>query len=68
MSDLFGWAAQMIQANKNNLGTDQETQNMIDAIQSGDNKRGEQLANDILRKAGVSREQGIQMALQKFRR
>lgn len=65
-NNLFGWAAQMIQANQNNLGDDADTQSMIQAIQSGDAVRGEALANGILKKAGVSREQALQMAQQKF--
>lgn len=65
-NNLFGWAVQMIQANQKNLGDDADTQSMIQAIQSGDAARGEALANDILKKAGVSREQGLQMAQQKF--
>lgn len=65
---LLGWAAQMIQANKDNLGNDPDTQKMINVLQSGDSKSGEALANEILQKAGVSRERGLQMALQRFRK
>lgn len=63
---IFGWAAQMVEQNRKNLGDDADTQKMIQAIQSGNASQGEALANDILKKAGVSREQALQMAQQKF--
>lgn len=65
-NNIFNWATQMIQANQDNFGNDQETQQMIQAIQSGNAQQGEALANRILKKAGVSREQALQMAAQKF--
>lgn len=65
-NSVFNWAAQMIQANQGNFGDDKETQEMIQAIQSGNAQQGEALANQILKKAGVSREQALQMAAQKF--
>lgn len=65
-NNIFNWANQMIQANQDNFGNDQETQQMIQAIQSGNAQQGVALANQILKKAGVSREQALQMAAQKF--
>lgn len=65
-NNLFGWAAQMIQANQGNLGDDAETQEMVRAIQSGNASQGEAMANKILQKYGVSKDQALQMAAKKF--
>lgn len=42
------------------------TQEMIKVIQSGDSKRGEEIANNICQSYGMSREEATQQAQQMF--
>lgn len=49
-----------------NFANNQNAMNMINVIQSGDQKAGEALANNILQSMGMTREQGIELARQKF--
>lgn len=66
MNNMVQWAMQMLQAN-GVKEENEDTKRMVNAIRTGDEKAGVAIADDILRKAGVSRDQGIQIAMQRFR-
>lgn len=45
-----------------NIRSNPEAQEMLNVILTGDSKRGEEIANQILQKNGVSREEGVNRA------
>lgn len=63
---ILGYAMQMIQNNPN-ISNNPQAQEMIRAIQSGDEQAGSQLADNILKSYGMTREQGLNVAMQKLR-
>lgn len=62
---ILGYAMQMIKNNPN-IAQNPNSQNMIQAIESGDEKAGIELANNILKTYGVTKEQALSMAFQKL--
>lgn len=62
---LMNWALQMIQNNPNNQNNP-NAQKMIQAIQNNDQQTGEQIAQNILDAYGITRDQGVQMAMNFF--
>lgn len=65
MNPFMNLAMNMIQNNPN-VANNPRNKAMIDALRSGDNARGEQIANNLLQTYGVSREEGINQAMQYF--
>lgn len=63
---LQEYAMQMINQNPQVLQNNPRAQNMADVIKSGDNAAGEQLANNILQTMGITKEEAMRMAYQKF--
>ena len=63
---ILGYAMKMIQNNPN-IANNPQAQPMIDAIQRGDEQAGVELANNILQTYGLSKEQGLSIAMQKLR-
>lgn len=63
--DLRQFALDMLQRNPQ-IGQNPNSQAMIQALQSGNNAQGEQLANNILQSYGMSKEDGIKMARRFF--
>lgn len=49
-----------------NFKNNPEAQEMLNVILTGDSKRGEEIANQILQSNGVSREEGVNMARSYF--
>lgn len=62
---ILGYARNLIQSNPN-LRNNPEFAEMIDAIERNDASRGQELAQQILQKNGVTKEQGLSMAFRKF--
>lgn len=58
---LIGFALSMIERNPN-IKNNPQAQTMIDAIRTGDNVRGEQIANNICQSYGVSKDDAISRA------
>lgn len=63
---ILGYAMQMIRNNPQ-IAQNPNSQAMIQAIENGDEVAGTQLANNILNTYGLSKEQGISMALQRLK-
>lgn len=62
---ILGYARNMIQNNPQ-LRNNPEFAEMIDAIERGDATKGQQFAQQILQRNGVTKEQALSMAFQKF--
>lgn len=62
---IQGFAMNMIQNNPQLRNNPQFAQ-MIKAIESGDSAQGQQLAENILRNYGVTKEEAIGMAVKRF--
>lgn len=62
---IRGFAMNLIKNNPN-LRNNPQAQSMIQAIESGDEQAGIQLANNILNTYGLTKEQGLSMAFQKI--
>lgn len=62
---ILGYGRKMIQQNSQ-LRNNPEFAEMIDAIERGDASRGQELANMILQRNGVTKEQALGMAFQRF--
>lgn len=56
---------QMMRQNPN-LMQNPQAKNMIDILQSGDAKKGEEMANNLLQSFGMTKEQAMQMVAQRF--
>lgn len=65
MFNLANMALQMIMQNPN-VANSPFGQKAIQAIQTGDNATGEQLANNILQSMGLTKEQAIEQAKNGF--
>lgn len=59
--DMRQWALSLIERNPN-ISNNPNTQAMIDVLKSGDNARGEQMANNLLQSMGMSREDALSQA------
>lgn len=66
MFDAFAFADQIFRKNQNQMPTGETMQEYASVIQARDNKKGEEIANNILRTYGISKEQAMQMAQQRF--
>lgn len=70
MFDPYAFASQLLGQNmpQGQPGGQQNNtmQEYAKVIQSRDNKRGEEIANNILKTYGISKEQALQMAQQRF--
>lgn len=62
---ILGYARNMIQSNPQ-LRNNPEFAEMIDAIERGDATKGQQFAQQILQRNGVTKEQALSMAFKKF--
>lgn len=62
---ILGYARSMIQSNPH-LRNDPNFAAMIDAIERGDAKAGQQLAQQTLQQNGVTKEQALNIAFQRF--
>lgn len=62
---ILGYGRSMIQNNPQ-LRNNPDFADMIDAIERGDASRGQELAQQILQRNGVTKEQALSMAFQKF--
>lgn len=63
--NLMQFATSMLQRNKN-IPQNPMTNEMVNAIQSGDSKKGEQLARNICQSYGISPEEAFNNAQQFF--
>ncbi len=59
--DFRQFALDLIARNPN-VGNNANAKAMIEVLKSGDNARGEQMANNILQSMGVSREDALSQA------
>lgn len=59
--DMRQWALSLIEKNPN-ISSNPNARAMIDVLRSGDNARGEQMANNLLQSMGMSREDAISQA------
>lgn len=66
MIDLQKMAMNLIAKNPQILQNNPNAQAWAKIIESGDNAAGEQLANNILQSYGVSKEEALQVAMNKF--
>lgn len=62
---IKGFAMQML-ANNPNIANNPQAQQWLEVIQSGDSQRGQQLADNICKTYGISREDAIMRAKQFF--
>lgn len=62
---ILGYARNLIQSNPN-LRNDPDFAEMIDAIERGDAAKGQELAQKTLQRNGVTKEQALSMAFQRF--
>lgn len=62
---ILGFAIAQLQNNPN-VRNNPQFQEMIQAIESNDSKRGEAIANNILRNYGVTKEEALGRAIQMF--
>lgn len=65
MFDARQFATNFMNQNRN-LPNNPLVQQYASLIQSGDAKRGEEVANNILKSYGITKEEGMQMAKQFF--
>lgn len=65
MFDVFGFANQLMNGQQNAPGG-ATAQEYMDVIRSRDSKRGEEIANNILKTYGISKEDALKMAQQRF--
>lgn len=63
---IRGYALNLLQQNPN-IANNPTAQSMVNAIQNNDSKTGMQLADNICKTYGISREQAIAMAKDFFR-
>lgn len=66
MNNLQNFALNLLMRNPR-IANNPQAQTMINAIRSGDQKRGEEIANNICRANGVSKEDAINSAKQFFK-
>ena len=66
MSKIMNLATQMIQNNPQ-INQSPFAQAGINAILNNDSKTGEQLANNILQSLGMTKEQALEIAKERFR-
>lgn len=62
MFNPMNFAMQILQRNPQ-VSNNPTAQQFLQVIQSGDSAKGEQIANNILKSYGMSREQGVNQAL-----
>lgn len=65
MMNPFQLAQQWAQQNPNQANTP-NAQNMLQILANGDQKAGEQFANNLLQSMGLTKEQAMQMVQQRF--
>lgn len=65
MNDLMDFALKLIGTNPN-IAQGGVTNEMIQAIQNGDNQKGETIANNLCRMHGMSKEEAIAQARRFF--
>lgn len=63
--DMKQWAFNMLEKNPNIANTPMAKE-MIEVLKSGDNSRGEQMANNILQTYGISKDDAISQAKKFF--
>lgn len=63
--DIRAFALDMISKNPN-IANNPNAQEMINAIKNGDDAKGAQIADNILKTNGLTREQGISQAFSGF--
>lgn len=66
MFDIRNFAIQLLMNNPR-IANNPQAQNYISVIQSGDNAKGAEIANNICQSYGMTPEQGLQQAKQFFR-
>lgn len=66
MFNMKDFAIQLLMNNPR-VANNPQIQNYIQVIQSGDNAKGAEIANNICQSYGVTPEQGLQQARQFFR-
>lgn len=62
---IRGFALQMLQNNPN-IANNPEAQQLLEVIKSGDDQRGQQVADNICKTYGISREDAIMQAKRFF--
>lgn len=65
MMNMQNIAMNIIQRNPQ-IANNPNAQNLLNVIQSGDQKRGEEIANNLCETYGISREDALQKAKQFF--
>lgn len=65
MLNIQNLAMNIIQSNPQ-IASNPNAQNLLNVIQSGDQKKGEEIANNLCKTYGVSREDAVQKAKQFF--
>lgn len=61
MPNFFDFAMKMIEKNPN-IANNPRNQQMIEVLKSGDQAKGEELANNLCESYGVSKEEAMQQA------
>lgn len=62
---IRGFALQML-SNNPNIANNPEAQQLLEVIKNGDNQRGQQVADNICKTYGISREDAIMQAKRFF--
>lgn len=65
MNDLKSFAMMMLKQNPNIMNNPQ-AQHMVSIIQNGDSQQGQQIAENLCKTYGISKEDAIQQAKQFF--
>lgn len=65
MFNLQSMIASLLQRNPN-VANNPQAQQMLNVLQSGDEAQGQQIAENILKSHGLSKEEGVQQARQFF--
>lgn len=60
------WLTNRLMQNNPTIANNPRNQQMLQIIQNGDSQQGQQIADNLCKTYGVSREQAIQMAKQFF--
>lgn len=63
---IKGFAMQLL-ANNPNIANNPQAQQLLEVIQSGDDQRGQQVADNICKTYGISREDAIMQAKRFFK-
>lgn len=66
MNNIFQAVAQLAMRLNPNIRNNPQAQEYLNVIASGDSKKGQEIANNLCNTYGVTKDQAIQMAKQRF--